>query len=139
MSWCVLSPLKFLSLSFKSPCIIFWFSFEVMMWWSMMHFKAYIYGPRNKTSIFKYYYISLQFLRNFTFSCYVWLKLLFLWSNFQNWVFMLLHILRPSESENRIFSGWSVVCVYVRLCYQHNSKTNYCRNSKFGFLHLHCM
>ena len=36
------------------------------------------------------------------------------------------------ESENHIFSKWSV-CI----CYQHNSKTNYSRIFKFGILHLY--
>ena len=52
---------------------------------------------------------------------------------------MDLHVLRSPESENHIFSKWSVcmcVCVCVLcVCYQHNSETNYSRNFKFGIQH----
>ena len=53
---------------------------------------------------------------------------------------MDLHVLRSPESENHIFSVWSVcMCVSVCTCacYQQNSKTNYSRNIKFGILHLY--
>ena len=53
---------------------------------------------------------------------------------------MDLYVLRPPESENHIFSIWPVcmcVCVCLCVCYQHNSKTNCCRNMKFGILHLY--
>ena len=48
---------------------------------------------------------------------------------------MDLHVMSTLESENPIFS----VCMYVCLCvcYQHNSKTNYSRNIKFGILYLY--
>ena len=61
-----------------------------------------------------------------------------------------LHVLRPPESENHIFSSWSVgimlvcwslracmyVCVYVISI---TRETNYSRNSKFGILHFYHM
>ena len=47
---------------------------------------------------------------------------------------MDLHVLRPSESENHVFSVWSV---YPCVCYPHNSKTNYNRSIKFDTLHLY--
>ena len=67
---------------------------------------------------------------------------------------MDLHVLRSPESENHIFSVWSVcmcvcicvcvsvcvsLCVCVCVCYQHNSKTNNSRNIKFGILYLYHM
>ena len=39
---------------------------------------------------------------------------------------MDLHVLNSPESENHIFSVWSL-CVCLCDCYQHNSKTNYSR------------
>ena len=53
---------------------------------------------------------------------------------------MDLHVLRSPESENNIFSVWSVcMCVDVGVCasYQRNSKTNYSRIFKFGILHFY--
>ena len=51
--------------------------------------------------------------------------------NIENENLMHLHILRSSESENPNFSGWSEC---VSIYYQHNSKINCNRNSKFGIL-----
>ena len=48
---------------------------------------------------------------------------------------MDLHIFRPSEFENHIFSVGLSVCVCV--CYQDNSKTNFSRIFKIGILHLY--
>ena len=61
---------------------------------------------------------------------------------FEMEILMDLHVLRSPESEKHIFSLQSVcmcVCVSVCLCicYQHNSKTNYSRNIKFGILYLY--
>ena len=66
--------------------------------------------------------------------------------NFEMQTLMDIHVLRSPESENHIFSVWSVcmcVCLYVCMsvslcvCYQHNSKTKCSRNIKFGILHLY--
>ena len=49
---------------------------------------------------------------------------------------MDLHGSRHPESENHIFSSCTqCVCVF----YQHNSKTNYSKNSEFGILYLYHM
>ena len=65
-----------------------------------------------------------------------------------------LQVLRSPESENNIFSVWSVcmcacvcvcvcvcvsvcACVCAYVCYQHNSKTNCSKNIKFTILHLY--
>ena len=77
-------------------------------------------------------------------------KVMFWGQIFEMEILMDLHVLRSPESEKHIFSVWSVcmcvclcVCVCVCLsvclcvCYQHNSKTNYSRNIKFGILHLY--
>ena len=71
----------------------------------------------------------------FTFS-YPWmvLNVLFLDEIFEVEIMKDLHVLRPPESENHIFSCWSDM--YVCVCYQHNSKTNYRKNFKFDILHL---
>ena len=42
-----------------------------------------------------------------------------------------LHVLRSPESENHVFSGWSV-CVSVCVCEHHNSRTKSSRMFKFG-------
>ena len=61
-------------------------------------------------------------------------KVLLLGQIFELKILMDLHVMRVPESENLIFSVWSVrMCVF----YQHNSKTNYSRNIKFGILHLY--
>ena len=81
---------------------------------------------------FLYFYISKQ--RKYCF----WYQI------FKMEILMDLHVLRSTESENHIFSVWSVcicVCVCVsmcrRVCYQHNSKTNQSRNINFGILLLY--
>ena len=43
-----------------------------------------------------------------------------------------MNVLRSLKSENHIFSIW-----YLYVCCQHNPKTNYSRNIKFGILHLY--
>ena len=48
--------------------------------------------------------------------------------NFEREILMGLHALRSFEIEKHIFSDWSVCD-----CYQHNSKANCGRNSKFVF------
>ena len=53
--------------------------------------------------------------------------MLFLSQIFEAEILMNLHVMRSPESENRIFN----------VCYQHNSKTNFSRNIKFGILHLY--
>ena len=53
---------------------------------------------------------------------------------FEMEIFIGLLVFRCSETENHIFSDWSMnLCV----CYQHNPKTNNRRNSKFSILNLH--
>ena len=65
-------------------------------------------------------------------------KVLFWGQLFKILTLMDFYILRSPESENHIFSKWSVcMSVFLCVCYQHNSKTNYSRNIKFGILHLH--
>ena len=61
-------------------------------------------------------------------------KVLLLGQIFKMEILMDLHVFRAPESENHIFSKWTV-CMCV--CYQHNSKTNYSRIFKFGILHLY--
>ena len=61
---------------------------------------------------------------------------MFLGQIFEVEILMVLHVLRSPESENHIFSIWSV-CMCV--CDQHNSKTNCSRNIKFDILHLYYM
>ena len=58
-------------------------------------------------------------------------KVLFLSQIFEVEILMDLHVLRSPESENHIFSKWSVymcLCVCLCVCYQHNSKTSNSRN-----------
>ena len=55
---------------------------------------------------------------------------------FDTEILMDLHVLRPSEFEDQIFSGW-LVCMCV--IYKNNSKTNNSINSEFGILHLYHM
>ena len=64
------------------------------------------------------------------------------WVKFSNWKFWWIYtfwgLLNPKITF--LTNGLSVcVCVYlcVKVCYQHNSKTNYSRNIKFGILHLY--
>ena len=53
-------------------------------------------------------------------------------------ILMDLNVLRLPETENHIFSGWSVyTCVCLCICYQHNLKTNNSKNFKFGIIHLY--
>ena len=60
-------------------------------------------------------------------------KVLLLDQIFELEILIDLHVMRSPESENNIFSIWSVcVCACVR--YQHYSKKNYSRNMKFGIL-----
>ena len=59
-----------------------------------------------------------------------------LWSNFRNASFGGFTCLMPSESKNHISSSLSVG-MHVYVCYQHNSKTNCSKNSKFSILHLY--
>ena len=46
-----------------------------------------------------------------------------------------LHILKTPESENHVLVVDLCKCMLV--CYRHNSKTNYNRNSIFGILHFY--
>ena len=65
-------------------------------------------------------------------------KVLLLGQIFEMEIIMDLHVLRSPESENHIFSDWSVCkCVCVCVCYKPNSKTNHSRNFKVGILHLY--
>jgi len=61
-------------------------------------------------------------------------KVLFLGQFFEIEFLLFLHVLRSPESENQVFSGWSV-CVCV--CYQHNSKTNNSWKTQVGILNRH--
>ena len=40
-------------------------------------------------------------------------KILFFCQIFESEILMDLHVLRSPESENPVFSGWSVSCVYL--------------------------
>ena len=83
-------------------------------------------------------YLKLNYYYYFAFSYLQVEKVLFLCQIFEVEIFMDLHVLRSPESENHIFSVWSVcLCDSMCLCYQHNSKTNFSRNIKFGILHLY--
>ena len=65
-------------------------------------------------------------------------KLLFLGQIFEAEILMNLHVMIVSASENHISSVWSVcLCVRLNACYQHNSKINYSRNTKFGIVYLY--
>ena len=76
-------------------------------------------------------------------------KVLILGQIFEMEILMDLHVLRSPVYENHVFS----VCCRLRkkyctesmyvcecgVCYQHNSRTNCCRDFKFGILHLYHM
>ena len=70
----------------------------------------------------------------FTFSDPCVMEKVLCWSQiFDMEIFMKLRLLKSHEFENNIFSNWSMcTCVY----YQHHSKINYNRNSKFDILLL---
>ena len=84
-------------------------------------------------------YFNNNFLISFSYPYKV--KKVMFWSRiFEMEILMDLHVLRSPESENHIFSKWSVCicvggeCVFF---YQHNSKTKCSRIFKFGILHLY--
>ena len=70
----------------------------------------------------------------FTFSYLLTEKVLFWGQISEMEILMELHVLRSPESENHIFSVW---CVCMCVCYQHNSETNNSRIFKFGILYLY--
>ena len=86
--------------------------------------------------------ISNKLLLFFTYK-FGFLLILFLGQIFEGDDF---HVLSPPEFENHIFNVWFVcMCVRVRvfarvsvrICYQHNSKTNCSIIFKFGVLYLY--
>ena len=60
-------------------------------------------------------------------------KVLFWGQNFEMEILMDLHVMRTPDPKITFLVFGLSVCV----CYQHNSKTNYNRNIKFGILHLY--
>ena len=65
-------------------------------------------------------------------------KSLFFSQIFEMEILVDLHVVRASKSKNHIFSAWCVcICMCLCVCYQHNTKTNYSRNIKFGILRLY--
>ena len=102
------------------------------------------YSPRQSRSKYNFFFVSCRH-KNFTFYI-LWPKRstesFAFESNIRNGDFDGFILFGVLESENHIFSGWSLslslsLYVYVYICYHHNSKINNSRNYKFGILHFY--
>ena len=101
----------------------------------LLHLFIYFQHHYRNSLVNKIFILCTLFHFTLTYPCTVQ-KMLFLGQIFEMVIFMDLQILRSFESENHIFSAWSV-CMCFCVCYPYSSKANDARNSKFSILHVY--
>ena len=101
---------------------------------------ALIYSPLIETActLLQKYILDLKLFQLFYFLLPISRESIVFWVKFLKWRFWWIYTFwGPLNPKITFLANGLCVCVCVCVCYQHDSETNYSRNTKFGIQHLY--